>query len=241
MDELAAVYPNAVPMDIPMYCSLANANSLKTDRLNAFRTDLETRFKKSIEELKEELYFSAIFIMQGVVYSDLTIQLFSDILASKNGHILGDRRKQGDPQVVDLYSTNPDLVWPYQWPVPRYGPLTFIIALQSIFKAYYGFDIEYIQYGKPNEPTYSFCERSLQRLAAAQGIEISRFYMIGDNPASDIDGANRRGDSWVSILVRTGVFQGGDNSDKHPAKYVVEDMQSAVKLIFELENLDFKI
>ena len=45
--------------------------------------------------------------------------------------------------------------------------------------------------------------------------------MLGDNPDSDIDGANRRGDKWVSILVRTGVFQGKGNSDTHPAKYVV--------------------
>jgi len=39
--------------------------------------------------------------------------------------------------------TNPDLVWPNQWPVPRFGPKTFLIALQAIFKAYYGLDIEY--------------------------------------------------------------------------------------------------
>lgn len=135
VDELAAVYPNAVPMDIPI---------LQKDRLQAFHKDLETRFKKSIEELRSELRFSAIFIMHGVVYSDLTIQLFSDILASKDGHILGERRTKGDPQLVKLYSTNPDLVWPYQWPVPRFGPRTLLIALESIFKAYYGLDIEYI-------------------------------------------------------------------------------------------------
>jgi len=88
VDELAAVYPNAVPMDIPI---------LQKDRLEMFHKDLETRFKKSVEELRSELRFAAIFIMHGVVYSDLTIQLFSDILASKDGHILGERRTQGDP------------------------------------------------------------------------------------------------------------------------------------------------
>lgn len=87
--------------------------------------------------------------MHGVVYSDLTIQIFADILGSKNGHILGERRKPGDPQNVKLVSTNPDLVWPYHWPVPRFGPKTLIIAFEAIFKAYYGLDVEYIQYGKP--------------------------------------------------------------------------------------------
>lgn len=138
---------------------------MQPERLAWCRKDLETRFGKTIEELRVELSFAAIFIMHGVVYSDLTIQLFSDILASKDGHILGERRKLGDEQVVKLYSTNPDLVWPYQWPIPRFGPRTLIIALESIFKAYYGLDIEYVQYGKPNEPTYQFCERALKRQA----------------------------------------------------------------------------
>lgn len=64
VDELAAVYPNAVPMDIPI---------LQKDRLEVFHKDLETRFSMSIEELRSVLRISAIFIMHGVVYSDLTI------------------------------------------------------------------------------------------------------------------------------------------------------------------------
>jgi ribonucleotide monophosphatase NagD (HAD superfamily) len=35
--------------------------------------------------------------------------------------------------------------------------------------------------------------------------------MIGDNPKSDIAGANKKG--WTSILVRTGVFKGADNDE----------------------------
>jgi ribonucleotide monophosphatase NagD (HAD superfamily) len=37
--------------------------------------------------------------------------------------------------------------------------------------------------------------------------------MIGDNPEGDIEGANRKG--WVSILVRTGLFQGDGNHPVH--------------------------
>lgn len=153
VDELAAVYPDAVPMDVPI---------LQKDRMEGFRKDLETRFGTSVEELNQELYFSAIFVMHGVIYSDLTIQLFSDILASKDGHIMSERRKAGDPQVVDFYSTNPDIVWPYNFPFPRYGPKTLLIALEAIFKAYFGFEFDYIQYGKPNTPTYDYCERALR-------------------------------------------------------------------------------
>ena len=38
----------------------------------------------------------------------------------------------------------------------------------------------------------------------SENFEVSNFYMIGDNPSSDIRGANDSG--WISILVRTGMF-----------------------------------
>ena len=44
----------------------------------------------------------------------------------------------------------------------------------------------------------------LRARAKRQRIKITNFYMIGDNPKSDIAGANAKG--WTSILVRTGVF-----------------------------------
>lgn len=59
--------------------------------------------------------------------------------------------------------------------------------------------------------------------------------MIGDNPHSDIKGANEIG--WISILVRTGVFSGLHNDTVDPAKYVVNDFHDAIKLIFQLENI----
>jgi ribonucleotide monophosphatase NagD (HAD superfamily) len=72
-------------------------------------------------------------------------------------------------------------------------------------------------------------------------MQISNFYMIGDNPRSDIEGANKKG--WISILVKTGVFDPNaatsenGNDRENPASYVVADMQAAVELVFELEKL----
>lgn len=53
---------------------------------------------------------------------------------------------------------------------------------------------------------------------------------MGDNPASDVRGANAAGAPWVSVLVRTGVFSApaGCNSDPDPAHIVVEDLEEAV-------------
>ena len=52
--------------------------------------------------------------------------------------------------------------------------------------------------------------------------------MIGDNPASDIAGANAAGPRWQSALVRTGVFRGETNDAKHPADIVVDNVHDAV-------------
>ena len=58
----------------------------------------------------------------------------------------------------------------------------------------HGLDYEYVQYGKPEKATFDYCKEVLLDQARAQGIDkISNFYMIGDNPEGDIEGANRMG------------------------------------------------
>lgn len=60
----------------------------------------------------------------------------------------------------------------------------------------------------------------------------SRFgaiFAVGDNPDADVAGANAAGAPWVSVLVRTGVFNGPGNSKRHPAAIVVDDVAAAVR------------
>ena len=83
----------------------------------------------------------------------------------------------------------------------------------------------------------------MEQVAAKRSIQISKFYMIGDNPQSDIAGAI--GKNWVSILVRTGVFDPKDavasvngNDREFPATHVVETFKDAIQLIYKLENLE---
>jgi ribonucleotide monophosphatase NagD (HAD superfamily) len=66
--------------------------------------------------------------------------------------------------------------------------------------------------------------------------------MIGDTPESDIQGANLKAkDGWISVLVRTGLFSEGENSPDYPARYVCEDVEEAIKLIFQIEGVDREI
>ena len=55
--------------------------------------------------------------------------------------------------------------------------------------------------------------------------------MVGDNPRSDIRGANAAGAPWHSVLVRTGVFRGGENDADDPAKTVVAGVKEAIDMV----------
>ena len=60
----------------------------------------------------------------------------------------------------------------------------------------------------------------MHRIAKEHGLSDNlEVYAIGDNPLSDIKGANDMG--WFSILVRTGCFQSVEDNDRtNPAKLV---------------------
>jgi len=59
--------------------------------------------------------------------------------------------------------------------------------------------------------------------------------MVGDNPQSDIAGANAYG--WQSILVKTGVFRGDRPEDaEHVPTVVKRDVLEGIKWALEREG-----
>ena len=56
-----------------------------------------------------------------------------------------------------------------------------------------------------------------------------RYYAIGDNPLSDIAGANNAGDDWTSILVKTGVHTSPENDERNPADFMYDNVYEAVQ------------
>jgi ribonucleotide monophosphatase NagD (HAD superfamily) len=104
------------------------------ENIKKYREHLERRFGKSLEAIGRELEIAAIFVIFGVTFSSMTIQILSDILGSKTGHPRGPRRQvypdgTVDQQAVEFFCTNNDLVWPNTFPVPRYGTCMFTTAL----------------------------------------------------------------------------------------------------------------
>jgi hypothetical protein len=60
-------------------------------------------------------------LWSDAVNLELNLQLFTDLLLSKNGRLGQTRRAKGDPQFVKLYLTNPDLIYADKFQIPRHG------------------------------------------------------------------------------------------------------------------------
>ena len=105
---------------------------------------------------------------------------------------------------IPIFTVNNDIMYADEFPLPRFafGPFTHV--LKQVFYDMYKRIPDIIEYGKPTKNTYDYAEQYVGE--SYKGVEISNHYMIGDNPKSDIRGANQKG--WTSILVRSGIFNG---------------------------------
>lgn len=176
----------------------------------------------------------AMFVFNDPRDWGLDTQVILDILLSsqgifgtvseKNGRVdLPNQGYQQDGQ-PPLYFSNPDLFWAAAYHLPRLGQGGFREALEGVWAATTGGPSKGVELkktiaGKPYQTTYEFAEHQLMRnrsraFGAACREPLRNVYMIGDNPTSDICGANTfrsvHGSEWHSILVRTGVYGGGE-------------------------------
>lgn len=182
----------------------------------------------------------------------LDIQVILDILLSSQGRVGTLSEKNGRTDLPNhgyqqdgqppLYFSNPDLWWAAAHPLPRLGQGGFREALEGVWAATTGgpskgIELKKTMIGKPYQGTYEFAERQLLRNrsaifgGAADLPPLQKVYMIGDNPESDIRGANsyrsQVGSTWHSILVRTGVYSGGE--PVWSPQTITDDVQKAVE------------
>ena len=176
---------------------------------------------------------------------DTTILL--DLLLSHKGYLgtrsalngnltLPNNGYQQDGQPPLIFS-NSDLFWAAEWHLSRLGQGGFKEAFEGVWKAATsGAELKKELWGKPFANTYAFAEKKLisQRsiiLGARVKAGLKDVYMIGDNPESDIRGANTfdspTGATWRSILVKTGVYENGEPAHKPNA--IVDDVWDAVE------------
>ncbi|TVY82866.1 putative CDP-alcohol phosphatidyltransferase class-I family protein [Lachnellula suecica] len=183
--------------------------------------------------------FSKVKINAILVFSDsrdyaTDLQIIMDLLQSEDG-VLGTVAKDPTKDRIPIYFSQGDLLCPTEHPIPRMSQGTFRISLEAIYKAVTGVELERVVYGKPELATYKYADEVMTSWMGTIHNEErlpKNIYMIGDNPQSDIVGGNMYG--WNTCLVRTGVFQGGENDEKNPASFgvftnVLEAVKTAVK------------
>ncbi len=173
---------------------------------------------------------SAAMIFHDPTDWALEMQVLSDILSPKID------------QQIPFFVCNADIVYNTEHYLPRFTQGAFVESFKHLFQSYHNKPLEITFFGKPFRVQYEFAERMLrteQRRTNGELREISldncMFYGVGDNPLSDICGANSAGPNWRSILVRTGIFQGEGNDDINPADHVVTDVEEAVDLILSTQ------
>lgn len=176
----------------------------------------------------------AILTMIDPIEWGREIQIICDVL-----------RSQGMPgegvapqQVVAMHNACSDFEYAARWPTPRFGAGAFRVALEKLWSQLTGRELEQVLYGKPHEAQYRFVEQLMTDFVKetdALAPAPTSFYMVGDNPETDIMGARVAGPHWQSILVRTGLWEGGANDENEPADAVVDDVKAAVAWILEQE------
>ncbi|KAK5091969.1 hypothetical protein LTR70_006146 [Exophiala xenobiotica] len=205
----------------------------------------------------ESLKIDAVMVFNDPRDWGLDCQLLLDIMLSHKGIVgtysarngkkeLPNHGYQSDGQ-PEIYFSNPDLLWASAYPLSRLGQGGFREAFLGVWKAVTrnatGEEVElkYNVMGKPHQPTYEYAEKLMvQSRKEAFGddvqdrVPLEKVYMIGDNPESDIAGANNYkslvGAQWTSVLTRTGVFRAaeGETPTVEP-KIVVDDVRVGVE------------
>lgn len=192
---------------------------------------------------------AAIFLVETPADWHDDLQVMVDVLRSADG-VPGSCVARGAAArpAVKFYCCNFDFFFAAEHPLPRFGPGAFLTALRALYAAATGGrELQVIAHGKPHRPAYVVAEHKLARRAAALAAgagsgappPFKHIYAIGDNPASDVRGANGAGGAWRSILVRSGVWngEGKDNDDADPAHFVCADVGEAVALILEANGV----
>jgi HAD superfamily hydrolase (TIGR01456 family) len=204
---------------------------------------------------------NAVFVFSSPRDWGLDLQLIVDLLLSQDGILGTTSPKNGEPSLPNrgyqqdgqpgLYFCNPDLTWATKYPQPRMAQGSFAAALEGIWASRTGGAklLNRFVCGKPTKETYEYaecalldCHTALHPANFPDEEEVPKLrivYMIGDNPASDIAGANAfsspAGIEWKSILVESGVYESG-TVPAHQPTAIAKGVKEAVELAFEMER-----
>lgn len=193
--------------------------------------------KFTVENADLDTPLDAILVFNDPRDAGTDLQVVSDLLNSDGGRI-GTRRSvtngsdKQEPSIPILFSNN-DFLWANDYPLPRFGQGAFRIAVEALYSEFNQLKphekLRSTIFGKPFKVQYDFAHSVLidwrsyllgnkthghddinlpSLNETPQNTPFKSIYMVGDNPASDIQGANENG--WKSLLLRTGVYRDED-------------------------------
>ena len=160
-----------------------------------------------------KLPISAIFVMGDSKCWGRDIQLLLDLTLPRNNYSIAPH----------IYFTNSDILFPTKFAHPRLAGGALQVAFKALWQTVSQGKFPYPSHtliGKPHPPNYECAEQSLMQQLDKLGYDAKspphRIYAVGDNPSSDMRGANGRGGPWRSVLVQTGNFSPSDNIESLP-------------------------
>ncbi|CAF3671641.1 unnamed protein product [Rotaria sordida] len=137
------------------------------------------------------LPIEAVVLFDEPVRWETCLQLIIDVLMT-NGNLSSPIIP---PPVshLPILASNADLLWMAEAALPRFGHGSFLHCLENLYEKISGHPLQYTAIvGKPSEITFYHAEYLVCRHACELGLKqpIKRLYAVGDNPDTDIYGAN---------------------------------------------------
>ncbi|XP_059040329.1 haloacid dehalogenase-like hydrolase domain-containing 5 isoform X1 [Mustela lutreola] len=132
-----------------------------------------------------------VLLLGEPVRWETSLQLIMDVLLS-NGNP-GTGLATAPYPHLPVLASNMDLLWMAEAKMPRFGHGTFLLCLETIYQKLTGKELKYEGLmGKPSVLTYQYAEDLIQQQAERRGwaAPIQKLYAVGDNPMSDVYGAN---------------------------------------------------
>ena len=205
-----------------------------------FRRLNEEEYKNSRVRDLSNTFIEAVFVFADSRDWAGDQQIILDCLMTRNGH-LATRSQTGNEGPPVFFSHN-DVVWATSHEHCRIGMGALKASLEAVYKAITGRDLSTIAFGKPQLGTYNFATRLLQQWRKdTHNIDKPprTVYFVGDTPESDIRGTNEFNEvsetEWVSVLVKTGVYQDG-TKPAYPPRKTCDTVLDAVKYAVEREH-----
>nr|CCA22096.1 conserved hypothetical protein [Albugo laibachii Nc14] len=166
---------------------------------------------------------SAAMIMHDPTDWALELQVLVDVF------IGGDPPGVGRPcaSQTPLYVSNRDFTFAGAYPAPPFAQGSFTDCLMLLYEKMTQKKLQFTCFGKPFPSQVKYAETLLEQLS---GQTLSRIYGIGDNPDSDVQGANLA-KNWCSILLKTGIYD-GKTYPTHKPDFLCETIGHAMDWIY---------